>query len=141
MEMIPNKTKPVPSLTGEDRRMMDDLREQIEEAAPVRSNPVPLNVRRHTAESRQIWFDNLRAALPADLLDEDKDRITNALLETTIQMGNELRRKRLIDKLMQTAEEMEEMSPSAMARRATRANLMLWSELLADAAEEIRSIL
>jgi hypothetical protein len=107
-------------------------------AEPVRSNPVPLTVRRHTEESRKIWFDNLYDALPNDLLPADKERITEALLDVTITMGNELRRKRLIDKLMHAAEQMEDWSGH---KTVPVPQMTAWSDLLADAAEEIRSFM
>lgn len=111
--------------------------------APVRATPVPLTVRRHTEQSKQIWFDNLYAALPADMLPEDKERITDALLEVAITHGDTLRRKRIVDKLMNAAEQMDDrgafFTPTNLD--AWRERLREWSELLMDAAEEIRSVM
>ncbi len=109
---------------------------------PVRSNPTPLTVRRHTEESRAIWKANLLDALPQDMLVEDRSKIADALLETTIKLGNELRRKRLIDKLLNAAEELEDKADSTMRIKEFRSEqLREWSDLLMDAAEEIRSVL
>jgi hypothetical protein len=101
----------------------------------VRSKVTPMKVRRHTEESRKIWFDNLYEALPNDLLPADKERITEALLETTITMGNEMRRKRLIDKLRAASDEMETWDPQMNPPMAD------WGDLMDDAAEEIESML
>jgi hypothetical protein len=114
-----------------------------EDPEPVRSIPVPLTVRRHTSESRAIFLGNLRAALPVDMLDEDKERIATILLDTAIAHGNELRRKRLISALMTAAEELEERSqrPGKEEVKVGPGVLAEWSDLMADAAEEIQSIL
>jgi hypothetical protein len=112
----------------------------MSEPEPVRSNPVPLTVRRHTEESMSIWRANLLDALPVDLPAEDAQRIADQLLEVAISESTTLRRKRLIDKLMDAAEEAEDIGgkrfPGADSERADR-----WSSLMLDAAEEIRSVL
>jgi hypothetical protein len=105
---------------------------------PVRSNPTPMTVRRHTEESREIWKANLLAALPVDMLVEDRSKIADALLETTIKLGNEMRRKRLIDKLLHAAEQMEDWSGH---KTVPVPQMVEWADILMDAAEEIRSVL
>jgi hypothetical protein len=111
------------------------------EPEPVRDNPVPLTVRRHTEQSMSIWRANLLNALPADLPDEDRERIVDALLNTTITMSTELRRKRLIDRLMEAAEALEDLGARPLAQLDGSApDYQEWSALMLDAAEEIRSI-
>jgi hypothetical protein len=110
------------------------------EPEPVRDNPVPLTVRRHTEQSMSIWRANLLNALPADLPDEDRERIVDALLNTTITMSTELRRKRLIDRLMEAAERTEDLGERPVPKLVPAASFREWSALMLDAAEEIRSI-
>lgn len=112
-----------------------DDREPIE-PMPVRSAPVPLTVRRHTPESKNIWWQNLYNALPADLMDEDREKITTALLEVAISHGDELRRKRLVDKLMAEADHAERYSEGPGPDTYS-----VWADVMRDAAEEIRSLL
>ena len=99
---------------------------------PVRSIPVPLTVRRHTEQSRAILLGNLMAALPVDMLEEDRERIATVLLDTTIAHGDELRRKRLVDKLMVAVDELSATHISGTTE---------WADLMRDAAEEIRSVM
>jgi hypothetical protein len=118
--------------------------EQHAKPEPVRHSPVPMTVRRHTEESRAIWRQNLIDALPIDMLVEDRYKIADQLLEVTIEQGNLLRRKRLIDKLLVAAEAMEDAAEHAGAKRLAQIpteGLREWGDLLADAAEEIRSVL
>lgn len=108
----------------------------------VRSVPVPLTVRRHTDESRAIWRQNLINALPQDMLVEDRFKIADSLLEVTINMGNELRRKRIIDKLMTAAEKLEDLAERNGRNTLTPVELLReWSDLMMDAADEIRSVM
>jgi len=112
------------------------------EPKPVRSTPVPLTVRRHTEESRAIFRQNLVNALPVDMLTEDRFKIADVLLATTIAMGDELRRKRIIDKLMVAAEVLEDKAEANRKQCHIDSELAReWSDLMADAAEEIRSVL
>jgi hypothetical protein len=111
------------------------LHMSAEEPHPVRSTPVPLTVRRHTQQSRDIFWQNLYEALPADMLKEDREKLTDELLGMAIEHGNALRRRRLIDKLMHAAEEAASWDPSLNAPYSD------WSDIMADAAEEIRSLL
>ena len=104
----------------------------VVQAQPVRSIPVPLTVRRHTSESRAILLGNLMAALPTDMLEEDRERIASVLLDVTIAHGDELRRKRLVDKLMHAVDELSNVHISGTSE---------WAALMLDAAEEIRSIM
>lgn len=110
--------------------------------SPVRSNPVPLTVRRHTAQSRAIWRTELLNALPVDMLQEDRERIADDLIDRAIALGDELRRKRLIDKLMDAAETTEDMANRNTLTKLLPAEVFReWSDLMADAAEEIRSVM
>jgi hypothetical protein len=108
---------------------------------PVRSIPVPLTVRRHTEQSRAIFLGNLMAALPVDMLDEDKERIATILLDTAIAHGDEIRRKRIIDKLMEAAEYLEDRATLPNKKNWPEGKFQEWSDLMADAAEEIRSFM
>jgi len=81
--------------------------EQHARPEPVRHSPVPMTVRRHTKESREIWRRNLIDALPIDMPVEDRYAIADQLLEVTIDQGNKMRRSRLINKLLLAAEDME----------------------------------
>ncbi len=116
-----------------------DPREPIE-PMPVRSNPVPLTVRRHTAQSRDIFWHNLYNALPADMSDEDRSKITDELMGVAITHGNKLRRARITTKLREAAEEMEGRSQyPGKESRVGRAVLASWGNLMMDAALEIES--
>lgn len=118
-----------------------DDREPIE-PMPVRSNPVPLTVRRHTPQSRAIWRAELLDAMPLDMLQEDRERIADDLIDRAIAMGDELRRKRLVDKLMNAAETTEDLADrNTITKLLPDESLREWSDLMADAAEEIRSML
>jgi hypothetical protein len=106
---------------------------------PVRQVPVPLSVRRHTPESRDIFWKNLFNALPVDMDEEMRSKITDELIEMAISQGNLLRRKRIIDKLMVAAEEMEDLDQAH--RKPWSERLERWGAIMEDAAEEIRSIM
>lgn len=105
------------------------------EPEPVRTNLVPLTVRRHTPESRAIWRANLLNALPVDMPDEDAQHIADEMLEVAITQGNALRRKRLIDRLVAASEEM------AAYDGHTNPPVTDWSDLMDDVAEELRNLL
>lgn len=111
------------------------------EPEPVRSNPVPLIVRRHTEESMAIWRANLLNALPADLPDEDAQRIADELLEVAISESTTLRRRRLVGRLMDEAETLEDLGQRPVPKPVRGELFALWSNLMMDAAEEIRSVL
>jgi hypothetical protein len=89
-----------------------------------------------------IYRANLLDAMPVDMPQEDREYIADELLKVSIEHGNKLRRKRLIDALMAVSDEMEQWdgrdkrsAPAAVARFGE------WSALLSDAAMEIRSVL
>jgi hypothetical protein len=102
---------------------------------PSESVPMKMVIRRHTPSTRAVWRSKLLDVLPEDMLDEDKERIADDLIDRAIEMGNELRRKRLVDKLMEQADYVcryNEGPPDLYSDAA---------DLMRDAAEEIRSML
>jgi hypothetical protein len=96
-------------------------------------------IRRHTPSTRSVWRSKLLDVLPDDMPDEDRQRIADDLIDRAIEMGNELRRKRLVDKLMFEADVADQFDREPINMEMPP--LGEWADLLRDAAEEIRSML